>query len=255
MNLLSHAFFGLALASCLGLDAVYTTIGAVLPDIDYLINVSHRTATHSLLFWLIISSIAFAKNRKKGMSISLGMLSHLLLDSITTQGIGLLWPLNEMFGFFLFNSMGKTPNLIVILVCLTLILNSSKLSHSLKSHGIAKAHILFLIALLFSIPFTIFTDSQCSAVAINHMLDNSEEYEGRCVIVDGYLCSNITSYQAKSGAIYNMFYLCNGSSRILIFSSSEYRINPASSSMRVKGIFTTRYREREINRIKDIIYK
>ena len=54
MNLLSHILFGLTLGETLGLDIVGVMLGAVIPDFDYLLNITHRTVMHSLLFVIII---------------------------------------------------------------------------------------------------------------------------------------------------------------------------------------------------------
>jgi len=79
-------------------------LGAILPDIDYLIDWTlgtgiHRTFTHSL--WVVIA-VLFAylvfkilKDQKKESytaALGLGIVIHLLIDFFSAQGIPLLWP-------------------------------------------------------------------------------------------------------------------------------------------------------------------
>lgn len=95
-----------------------TSIGSLLPDIDTpysylgsrfkLISIpiykifGHRTITHSLLTWtiLLLASPIFNTGKLSDMtysnlcvSIYVGILSHLLLDTISTSGVCLLYPL------------------------------------------------------------------------------------------------------------------------------------------------------------------
>jgi len=82
--------------------------GSILPDIDYLFdwilktNI-HRTITHSLLFALILFIFGYLilKNYKKEDSaifLSLGVISHLILDMIYPPGPMILWPANLLIG-------------------------------------------------------------------------------------------------------------------------------------------------------------
>lgn len=81
-------------------------IGTVLPDIDYLLDwtlelETHRTFTHSLLFlittpfilYLILKIIKNNERKTGAIALGVGILTHLLLDMLTsTGGIPLLWP-------------------------------------------------------------------------------------------------------------------------------------------------------------------
>ena len=95
-----------------------TTLGSLIPDIDTpysylgrrlkLISIpiykifGHRTITHSLLTWTIIlfaspifnhSNISDITYSILCVSLYTGILSHLLLDTISTSGVCLLYPL------------------------------------------------------------------------------------------------------------------------------------------------------------------
>lgn len=93
------------------------TLGALLPDICHggskigrsfpvlskIINVlfGHRTFTHSLLF-LVLAGIllnALGVNEAAGAGILVGMVSHLLLDMATKNGIKLFFPLKITIRF------------------------------------------------------------------------------------------------------------------------------------------------------------
>ncbi len=92
--------------------------GAILPDIDLLLDWTfdtaiHRWATHSLFFAIIIGLLTysffriikpFAKKVKPmsyGFCISFGILTHLVLDmALGSPGIQLFWP--SHYGVWLF---------------------------------------------------------------------------------------------------------------------------------------------------------
>lgn len=94
-----------------------TTIGSILPDIDTpysylgrrlkLISIpiykifGHRTITHSLLLWtiLLLASPVFNRGLNYGIfCISLygGVVLHLVLDTISTVGVCLLYPVCDI---------------------------------------------------------------------------------------------------------------------------------------------------------------
>ncbi len=109
-------------ASCMALASVTTydptllalsgAVGGLLPDICHggskigrkapvlskVINVvfGHRTITHSLLFllfaWILLD--AFVPIKSISVGVLVGMISHLILDVATKNGIKLLYPLN-----------------------------------------------------------------------------------------------------------------------------------------------------------------
>lgn len=87
------------------------TIGSLLPDIDhpksYLGNkvpilptllyntVGHRSLTHSLLFAAIMSALFGFIDISLGIGVFIGIISHILLDMLTPQGVSYLYPFKK----------------------------------------------------------------------------------------------------------------------------------------------------------------
>ncbi len=259
MNLLSHTLFGLAIGSVLTLEIGWVVFGSILPDIDYILGIEHRTITHSLLFISILSYIVYKKDKRKGISLLIGLLSHMVLDIITVGGVEILWPIRYRFSIPLIISMDPKPNLLLSAISLTIFINNEVISSKLANIEPRKVRIATFILLLAptiaSIPISFYQNSKCVPVSITTLISNPELYNERCVITEGVVCSNKTTYKTKSDAIYNMFHICDNESKVLIFISSEYNESVNSGEMvRITGFFTTKYKRYgyEINRIKDI---
>ncbi|MGE6487536.1 metal-dependent hydrolase [Paenisporosarcina sp. NPDC076898] len=92
-------------------------IGRTFPLISKLINVifGHRSFTHSLLFLLIISLLlkSFVTNEAVTEGILIGMVSHLVLDMMTRNGIKLLFPFKIRVRFPLTTRTGGTVESLV----------------------------------------------------------------------------------------------------------------------------------------------
>ena len=78
-----------------------STIGRKMPLLSSIISTifGHRTFTHSLVFlglaaWLMFSLPIFPSI---SFGILAGMVSHLVLDGMTKNGIKLLWPMKQTF--------------------------------------------------------------------------------------------------------------------------------------------------------------
>lgn len=71
--------------------AFIAVIGSLLPDLDFKFNIGHRGFTHSLHF-LLFSFIL--------PELGMGVLSHLILDTLTPRGIRFLWPFRADFVVF-----------------------------------------------------------------------------------------------------------------------------------------------------------
>jgi membrane-bound metal-dependent hydrolase YbcI (DUF457 family) len=82
--------------------------GSILPDSDFIADwflgtQVHRTFTHSILFLVVVGVLAFLfffkQNERKQLAvvISVGILTHLLLDSIFIPGIPWFWPLGTWY--------------------------------------------------------------------------------------------------------------------------------------------------------------
>ena len=93
-------------------------IGRTFPLISKLINVifGHRSFTHSLLFLFIVSIFlkSFVTNEAVTEGILVGMVSHLVLDMMTRNGIKLLFPFKIRVRFPLTTRTGGTVESLVL---------------------------------------------------------------------------------------------------------------------------------------------
>lgn len=116
MLLLTHLLFGLFLGNLLG-NMLLVAIGAILVDIDHIYVYiqrgvifyprkllaslfsphdpygTQRTVAHSLFAWLIVTIAISLVNKQYASLISIGYLSHLLLDAIDSDELRLMFPL------------------------------------------------------------------------------------------------------------------------------------------------------------------
>jgi|GEM_PF-687518 len=73
---------------------MFAALASVFPDIlDNLIG-QHRGYGHSLIWIIVAVTISFF-NFTIGSGILIGLISHILLDSITTQGVPILYPIRK----------------------------------------------------------------------------------------------------------------------------------------------------------------
>ena len=78
---------------------------SLLPDIDVIIGFLatgslwgfHRMLTHSLLFVLVFLAGALFIRRIEAVLAFIGISGHILLDSLDTHGVPLLWPFSQQF--------------------------------------------------------------------------------------------------------------------------------------------------------------
>ncbi len=98
MIAITHVLFGLAIAYVLRLPVAWAMIGAVLPDIDILIDASfpfvHRGIVHTPVAAgtaALVLGLATG-DRDPAAALGTGYLSHLFLDTFTYSGIMWLYP-------------------------------------------------------------------------------------------------------------------------------------------------------------------
>ena len=93
-------------------------IGRALPVISKVINVlfGHRSFTHSFLFLMIIGALmnSFVSNESVTAGILVGMVSHLVLDMATKNGIKLLFPFKVRVRFPITTRTGGTVESVVL---------------------------------------------------------------------------------------------------------------------------------------------
>ena len=109
--MLLFAHLGLTLAAARNLRRFYdlnlffVIVGSILPDIIdkplgwavYGTPAMGRIYAHTLLFLLILSAISIVLRSGRMGSLSCGVLSHLILDSMWASPVTLLWPLLGQF--------------------------------------------------------------------------------------------------------------------------------------------------------------
>jgi len=78
--------------------SIFAVIGTMLPDLDIKWKKYHRKLFHNIWILLIILFLGFnfhLIDRTIAIIISIGFLSHLIIDAITPTGIMFLWPLKK----------------------------------------------------------------------------------------------------------------------------------------------------------------
>lgn len=128
MLLLTHLLFGLFLGKLLG-SVLLVAIGAVIVDVDHIYIFiqrglifyprklwhamftphdpygTQRTVAHSLFAWIIVTIAVSLVNKQYGAMISIGYLSHLMLDAIDSDEMQLMFPLKgHIRGPVIYNS-------------------------------------------------------------------------------------------------------------------------------------------------------
>lgn len=128
MLFITHILVGMFLGHLMG-NIWLVAFGAVIVDIDHLIPMllrgvifsprkiwyfitlphdpygEQRTPLHSLLVWLVFTMIMFALEPAAAKFISIGYLSHLIIDSLDSDGLQLAWPLKKRIkGPLVYNS-------------------------------------------------------------------------------------------------------------------------------------------------------
>jgi membrane-bound metal-dependent hydrolase YbcI (DUF457 family) len=137
--------------------------GAVLPDIDYLLEWAlnipvHRTFTHSFLFLIFVFVLAIvvfrflyaAKTVERERvwfyvgCITLGVFLHILLDFVTsyTAGIPLFWPYETYYGLF---SGIQSRAIVMAINYNTVDVLYSKLKWAIFDMGLGVAWLFYLI--------------------------------------------------------------------------------------------------------------
>lgn len=108
MKLLTHLVFGILVGLMaellIGSESLLykflfilaLVFGALLPDADYSINwllkKLHRGVLHSLWLAIVVGFAAYYLFEFLALPLVIGILVHLLLDSLTPQGVKLLYP-------------------------------------------------------------------------------------------------------------------------------------------------------------------
>lgn len=256
MLLITHTITGLALGVLLTLNLPLVIIGAVLPDIDVLLPVAHRTVFHSLTFMLAVSFILYWKSGKKNaVSFLIGFASHLVLDSVTYQGIQALWPLPGNFGFGIFNAVDSTVNLGIILAGMVLLLNKDRIIESLMKFEPKKVRIATYSSILSWAGLLVFMPFFIPSAGIDELLSNPYFYDEREVRTQGVICSEIERETSSSGNVFQVFNLCTDDSSILVWKLETIERNDLKQNMSVslRAKFTLAFKEPELYMVSEVI--
>ena len=86
MQKLTHVIGGYLAGMLVGVNPWLASVGALVPDIDYPIRSLHRKLFHNI--WTAALAYLLA-----GPALAVGVLSHLVLDSLTPVGVDWCWPI------------------------------------------------------------------------------------------------------------------------------------------------------------------
>ncbi len=254
MMQVTHAVVGLVLGEILLLSTPLVVLGAVLPDIDFLIGLTHRGLTHSLLFLVLASLLVYKlRDKRAAFSLFIGLTSHLFLDAVTTMGIQALWSLNTFFSFNLTSTNYVPVNIFIIALLAVVYYNKESIIDYLTRvrRGVAlKGSMAFTIGwslLLIASPVIICRGSDSS---INSLINN-KVLNGMGVRLNGTICSSINPYYSKAGNEYQVFYICDNNESIKIFKGSWVLDNELRQGdvIYLCGTYTTDYGEPEVSYI------
>ena len=138
---LTHAVFGWLLAVFFSLNPAVVMLGALFPDAELILDTPHRGPLHSILLMLPLCALSYFFLKDYGLSFSVGVFSHLFLDSFTAQGLPVFYPLfNDFFSLHFYNS--DTLNWLVIILSVVLIVNRDKFSK--RDLGLKHLLLLFM---------------------------------------------------------------------------------------------------------------
>ncbi len=124
----THLLFGFSYGFITRLPVVIVMIGSILPDIDvafdFFFPLVHRGVLHTPIAAAVIGTATYLATGKKswGYAVTLGMLTHFFLDTITPMGIMWLYPFNTAFySLDLVNAANLTANLVMIVFSLGMV--------------------------------------------------------------------------------------------------------------------------------------
>jgi inner membrane protein len=253
---ITHVVTALTLSTLLVLNMPFVVFGAVLPDIDQLLPIAHRTFFHSLLFGLVIIALVHWKfGKRASMSLSIGFFSHIALDAITPMGVTFLYPYMKNFSFNLVASGDPVFNLGIIAICGVLLANQHTIIEKLNQLPPVKIRrVTFGFMAVFSIVLLLAPQHavtcEGSPTTISSLIANQGGYDGVQVITNGTVCSEIESYTSYAGNLYQIFDLCDGDS-VEVWKLYDIDTPYFSEGEEVElcGTFTLDYSEPEINYI------
>jgi inner membrane protein len=256
MNTLSHAVLGLALSEALMLNPLIVVLGSLIPDIDYLVGLTHRTITHSLLFLIPTCLITWRfKGKRTAFALLIGLSSHLILDAVTVKGVPLFFPLNQYYSLNLTRSGDVMANLFIILLSIVILINKDSINEylfSLRKGSALKATLCSITG--FFIVLCFFPVIDCPpSINISQVFSLPSEAK---VSLIGEVCSEINLSTSNSGNEYQIFVLCDESGNITVWKGAWVLENNLSEGgvIQLCGMFTTKFSQPEVYYISKVEY-
>ena len=82
-------------------------IGSFAADLDCIVSLKHRGITHTLLALICSSGALSLMDYRLGLLWGINYATHLILDSFTTSGVPIIYPISKKhYGFRLFKTRG-----------------------------------------------------------------------------------------------------------------------------------------------------
>jgi membrane-bound metal-dependent hydrolase YbcI (DUF457 family) len=256
MYSITHVVAALTLSMLLVLDMPFVVFGAVVPDMDLLLPIAHRTFFHSLLFGLLLTALVQWKfGKRASISLFLGFFSHIALDAITPMGVMFLYPYLRSFSFRLVASGDPVFNIGTIALCGVLLANRYAIVEMLNHFPPKKIRrftfgfvALFSVALILAPQRAVTCEGEYAS--ISSLIAQQDAYDGVQVITNGTVCSDIDTYTSRAGNLYQIFLLCDGENvKIWKLYDIEETVFSEGDTIELCGTFTLDYSEPEINYI------
>jgi membrane-bound metal-dependent hydrolase YbcI (DUF457 family) len=256
MYSITHVVVALTLSTLLVLDMPFVVFGAVVPDIDQLVPMAHRTLFHSLLFGLVITALAHWRfGKRASMSLFIGFFSHIALDAITPMGVTFLYPYLRSFSFGVVASGDPVFNIGVLAVCGVLLANRHTIIEMLNHippKRIRRSTFGFMALFSVGLLLTPQRPVTCEVgyIPLSDIMAGQQGYDGRQVLTNGTVCSGIDTYTSRAGNLYQIFDLCDGESvKVWKLYDVEETVFSQGDDVELCGTFTLDYSEPEINYI------
>jgi membrane-bound metal-dependent hydrolase YbcI (DUF457 family) len=104
----------------------------MLPDIDLLLgilDIQHRTLTHSIVFWSFVFAPVFLKYRKLVIPYFVAVIQHILLGDLIVGKTAILWPIADFrpgLGLPILSPIGLALEAVGLALMLVLVISSKR---------------------------------------------------------------------------------------------------------------------------------
>jgi len=126
MIALTHALFGLLLALLFDVNPIIVMIFSLVPDIEFILPTFHRGPLHSPLLLAPFILFSYFYEKRFGLAILIGLVSHLFLDFLTPQGLPIFYPFSKFYLSLHFTWNTNALNWFIIVLCVVLIARKAR---------------------------------------------------------------------------------------------------------------------------------